>query len=468
MVRSQPWTNSSQAISGRWPKGDMGGNGGAPAGILSGAPTAQELSSTLDSLYRPYSNKTPVFQNDTIIRHLLAHSGSLSKRAAANDLPEVCISNCDTKAPSGQYADPTNTNCPMNACCSQYGFCGSPDDFCGTGCREGFGVCGPPPTLSCVGRNSAGARRIGYYEAWATTRPCDVVTPMDANAGSLFSRFTVLKAQRPFLQTWLSVSAWYFNDAINTPNTQHAFGDMASFDGVDIDWEYPVAGDRGGVKADFENLPVSQKSRRSWALFGRGLGITITLPSSYCYLQHFDVLSMEPYLDWFNFMSYEIHGVWDSTAKFTGPYIRPHTNLTEVQDGLSLLWRAGVSPSKVALSLGCSLGVLRLEAGPPLLVLSIFTFSLTTVLDGAICAPATLAAIAIGFAIILNIVGWLFGGSPSRPNVGALTTITGRALYGQWPILDFNGGATSTSCDCAVTYTCRYSMGLDEVCDNQR
>lgn len=25
-----------------------------------------------------------------------------------------------------------------------------------------------------------------------------------------------------------------------------------------------------------------------------------------------------------------------------------------------------------------------------------------------------------------------------------------------------------TDCDCSVTYTCRYGMGWDEVCDNQR
>ncbi|KFZ18962.1 hypothetical protein V501_00864 [Pseudogymnoascus sp. VKM F-4519 (FW-2642)] len=74
----------------------------------------------------------------------------------------------------------------------------------------------------------------------------------------------------------------------------------------------------------------------------------------------------------------------------------------------------------------------------------------------------------IGFAILFSILGWIFGGSPSKPIVGVPTTIAGRASYGQWPILDFNGGATSTSCDCEVTYTCRYNMGWDEICDNQR
>jgi hypothetical protein len=32
--------------------------------------------------------------------------------------------------------------------------------------------------------------------------------------------------------------------------------------------------------------------------------------------------------------------------------MRPHTNLTEIEEGLTLLWRAGVDPSVVVLRLG--------------------------------------------------------------------------------------------------------------------
>jgi Chitin recognition protein. len=38
---------------------------------------------------------------------------------------DVCISNCDAKAPCGEYANPDNATCPLNVCCSQYGFCKS-------------------------------------------------------------------------------------------------------------------------------------------------------------------------------------------------------------------------------------------------------------------------------------------------------------------------------------------------------
>jgi GH18 family chitinase len=81
-------------------------------------------------------------------------------------------------------------------------------------------------------------------------------------------------------------------------------------------------------------------------------GISATLPSSYWYLQHFDLPGMEKYLDWFNMMSYDIHGVWDSASVWAGPYVRPHTNLTEIDAGLQLLWRVNVDPAKVVLGLG--------------------------------------------------------------------------------------------------------------------
>ena len=116
------------------------------------------------------------------------------------------------------------------------------------------------------------------------------------------------------------------------------------FDGVDIDWEYPAADDRGGVTADSQNY-VSLVSDIK-AAFGSQYGLSVTIPTSYWYLQHFLLTQMESHVDWFNLMAYDLHGTWDSTDQFAGPYINPHTNLTEIDASLDLLWRAGVDPSK--------------------------------------------------------------------------------------------------------------------------
>lgn len=55
----------------------------------------------------------------------------------------------------------------------------------------------------------------------------------------------------------------------------------------------------------------------------------------------------------------------------------------------------------------------------------------------------------------------------NEPRTGVPTTVGTRSSYGQWPLLNF-GSVSTKGCDCFVTYSCRYGLGWDEVCDNQR
>lgn len=36
-----------------------------------------------------------------------------------------CVSNCDAAAECGKHARPSGKRCPLNTCCSEYGFCGT-------------------------------------------------------------------------------------------------------------------------------------------------------------------------------------------------------------------------------------------------------------------------------------------------------------------------------------------------------
>ena len=74
-----------------------------------------------------------------------------------------------------------------------------------------------------------------------------------------------------------------------------------AFDGIDIDWEYPAATDRDGVAADTDNYVTFLKELSD--AFGTKYGISATLPSSYWYMQGFDVSGMAQYLDFINLMS---------------------------------------------------------------------------------------------------------------------------------------------------------------------
>jgi chitinase len=48
-------------------------------------------------------------------------------------------------------------------------------------------------------------------------------------------------------------------------------------------------------------------------------------------------VEIEKTIDWFNLMSYDLHGTWDSTNRYLGPYVNAHTNLTEIDLALQLL-----------------------------------------------------------------------------------------------------------------------------------
>ncbi|OAA37536.1 symbiotic chitinase [Beauveria brongniartii RCEF 3172] len=191
-----------------------------------------------------------------------------------------------------------------------------------------------------------------------------------ATPGSLLIEMAKLKTAKPSLQIWLSIGGWTFSDD-NTP-TQPVFGNIArdkryreifannvlsflqtyGYDGVDIDWEYPGAPDRGGKPDDVDNFVLLLKEIK--AVFdrsGRTLGISLTIPASYWYLKWFDLPGLLEYADFVNLMSYDLHGVWDSNNPI-GSRVLAHTNLTEIALAAELLWRVGVKPSQVSLGFG--------------------------------------------------------------------------------------------------------------------
>lgn len=72
------------------------------------------------------------------------------------------------------------------------------------------------------------------------------------------------------------------------------------FDGIDLDWEYPVADDRGGRDEDYANfVTLSKRLKKALKTTSRS-GYSITLPASFWYLQHFDIKGLEPHVDFFN------------------------------------------------------------------------------------------------------------------------------------------------------------------------
>ncbi|KAM5465149.1 putative chitinase [Microsporum ferrugineum] len=180
-------------------------------------------------------------------------------------------------------------------------------------------------------------------------------------------RLTALKNYNPNLQVWIAIGGWSMNDPDQptkrtfselAASSEHqkafaksllSFMDKYGFDGVDIDWEYPVAEERSGAPEDFANYVSFLKNLRGYL---GTKGLSITLPASYWYLQHFDIKGMEQYIDWFNMMSYDLHGTWDGSNPYLGAYVNAHTNITEIDTALNLLWRNKIEPEKVIMGMG--------------------------------------------------------------------------------------------------------------------
>ncbi|KAJ6191606.1 Glycoside hydrolase superfamily [Penicillium mononematosum] len=307
-----------------------------------------------------------------------------------------CVSSCDQKGecdPGDWGSDYVNaTTCPLNVCCSKYGFCGTTEEFCGT------------KTVKRPSCNSSRSpqRVVGYYEGWAPTRPCkafwpemippnvythlnyafatidpetfEVLSP-NLDEADLMKRLTGLKDNDNTLKVNIAIGGWSFNDPGPTASI---FSDLSAsdkkqkkffkslisfmstynFDGVDIDWEYPAADDRNGRPEDFHNFPKFMANlKKALQSTGGRDGLSLTLPTSYWYLQHFDIKSLAKHVDYFNYMSYDLHGEWDKVDdqvtgnKWTGAFLDGHTNLTEIRDVMDLLWRNDISPDQVVLGL---------------------------------------------------------------------------------------------------------------------
>ncbi|KAI5919754.1 glycoside hydrolase [Camillea tinctor] len=306
-----------------------------------------------------------------------------------------CTSQCGAKSdcdPGWGAEYSSAENCPLNVCCSEFGFCGTTEAFCGDNKVK---------KPSCSG-SSSNQRTIGYYEGWSITRACDgmypenipvgaythlnyafafvdpvsfAVAPMSETDKDLWPRFTRLKEDNAGLKTFISVGGWTMNDpdqptartlsnlAASQDAQQKFFKSLISFmttygfDGVDIDWEYPVAEERSGIKEDFTNYVVFLRNlKATFAASGHSYGLTITVPSSYWYLQHFDIVEIDKIIDWFNVMTYDLHGTWDSTIDSLGPKVMAHTNLTEIDMTMDLFWRNNlliqIDPGHIVLGLG--------------------------------------------------------------------------------------------------------------------
>jgi len=273
-------------------------------------------------------------------------------------------------------------------CGTSHDHCVGPDTF--SPCQAGFGSCQViRPTEYGPTSGSTNGRTIGYYQSWNTrNRACNRVWPSQIKKEQythlyfafasinpqtfqivpahnddveLMAQFTALKG--PGLQTWIAVGGYDFSD--NTTATHTTWSDLCStaanratfissvrsfmethgFQGVDLDWEYPVAKERGGRPEDVVNFVSLVREMR--AAYGTSFGISLTLAPDYWYLRWFDAKGLEPYVDHMGFMSYDLHGFWDQDVKALGSIVRGQADVREIYNNTIPLAYAALDFSKI-------------------------------------------------------------------------------------------------------------------------
>ncbi|KAJ5646513.1 glycoside hydrolase [Penicillium lividum] len=293
--------------------------------------------------------------------------------------------------------------CPLNACCDVWGEYGITPEFC----TESESTTGNPGTSEsdtngCISNcgtditnNSDGPDEffaLGYFEAFNTNREyltmevysidtsqythimyafrlisSDYSISINSSQSEQFNQFLGLTDVKKIV----SFGGWDFSTSVDTymifregvtsDNRETLAQNIADFissngiDGVDFDWEYPGEPDIDSIPAGSDdnstNYLAFLKELRS--LIDDDITISITIPACFWYLQAFPVADLNDVVDFFIYMTYDLHGQWDYRNESTddgcldGNCLRSHVNLTETGYSLAMVTKGGAESSKL-------------------------------------------------------------------------------------------------------------------------
>jgi GH18 family chitinase/endonuclease YncB( thermonuclease family) len=151
-----------------------------------------------------------------------------------------------------------------------------------------------------------------------------------------FHQLQLLKQSHSDLRTLISVGGWTwsgsFSDVALTQSSREKFAASCvqfmkqyGFDGIDIDWEFPVSGGlQDGRPADKHNYTLLLAELRSrldalGSTNGRHYLLTIAAPAGPDVYPNLELSKVSEQLDWINLMAYDFNGGWSAVTNFNAP-----------------------------------------------------------------------------------------------------------------------------------------------------
>jgi len=143
--------------------------------------------------------------------------------------------------------------------------------------------------------------------------------------GNFHQLNNITKTKYPHLKTIISVGGWRWSkdwsDVALTKESRQVFVDscidfmlMYGFDGVDLDWEYPVEGGMPNntyrPEDGWNYLQLVKLFRHEMDKKGDGYLLTIAAPADEKKYKHLKLDQMAKSIDWFNIMTYDYNACW--------------------------------------------------------------------------------------------------------------------------------------------------------------
>lgn len=219
----------------------------------------------------------------------------------------------------------------------------------------------------------ANVKKSGQVTHWNAFQDIAKNYPGDQAVGQkyrgTFNQLQQLKKRNPHLKTVIAIGGWrlskhYHHVVINKTRRQRFvrssidFAQRFNFDGLVIDWRYPGISREGNPSTynDPNNLLILLKElRRTIKQRKLNLSLAVSTPSYPVMLESWPIEAMAKEVDFFNVLSFDITGSWNSYTGHASPLYRPRGSLLpddgSMHSGVQFFLKQNVDPQKIVINI---------------------------------------------------------------------------------------------------------------------